>query len=497
MSESSVVTFQGSESASSGGSWDPQALVPEQLRWISSLPGPSPMRAYERADRQIRDVGACEQPVWLRGSSLAIALASSEVIGEFSSVDTPFGAVPVRCMNRRRSRCAPCSQLYRGDAYHLAWSGMAGGKGVPESVSVNPQVFATFTAPSFGAVHRVSAKGDPDDKCRARCGFPVCPHGRALFCAARHLPGGGLIGTALCCCCYDYAGQALFNALASKLWKALTDTLYHHLASLGGVPRWQIRRLVRVEYVKVAEYQARGVVHFHVVVRLDGPGAAGDPPPSWATAELLAGAVKSAAGAVSVAAPASDVVGDRVFRFGSQVDARAIEPGGEVSDRKVSGYLAKYTTKSTEDAGGADRPITHASQIEVSGRTAHVRALMWAAWRLGGLPEFKVLNIRHWTHMLGYRGHATTKSVRYSVTFTELRGARAAYKAGPAAVVPGGVVTRGSFAYAFSGYPSVSLRLYAAQVRDDIEENRRLAKEALDLERWERSRPRSRAGAVP
>jgi hypothetical protein len=99
MSESSTIVSQGSDSAGSvasssssvGGSWDPQAEVPEQLRWISGLPGASRMRAYERADRQIRDVGACEHPIWLRGSSLAVALASGEVIGEFSSADTPFG----------------------------------------------------------------------------------------------------------------------------------------------------------------------------------------------------------------------------------------------------------------------------------------------------------------------------------------------------------------------------------------------------------------------
>jgi hypothetical protein len=461
------------------------------------LPSESRRRDMELAERQIRSVGACEHPVWLRGRSLTVALASGAVVGEYSSEGAPFGAVPVRCMNRRRSRCGPCSQLYRGDAYHLAWAGMAGGKGVPESVSDNPQVFATFTAPSFGAVHRVSSKDDPKDRCRARRGRPVCPHGRPLFCAARHVPGDALIGAALCSECYDYTGEVLFNALASKLWKALTDTLYHHLATLGGVSRSEVRRLVRVEYVKVAEYQARGVVHFHVVVRLDGPEAAGDPPPSWATAELLAGAVKSAAAAVSVAAPASDAVGDRVLRFGDQVDARPVELGGEVSDKKVSGYLAKYATKSTEDAGGADRPVTHASQIDVAGRTAHVRALMWAAWRLGGLPEFKALSIRRWTHMLGYGGHATTKSVRYSTTFTVLRGARAAYRAGPAPVVPGGVAVTAAWSYQFSGYPSVSLRLYADQVRRDIELNRQLAKDALDLERWERERPRACGGGAP
>ena len=464
--------------------WDARSETPEQLRWIMDLPSASRRRDMELTERQIRGVGACERPIWLRGKSLTVALASGAVVGEFSSEGTPFGAVPVRCMNRRASRCGPCSKLYRGDAYHLARAGMAGGKGIPDAVSANPQVFVTLTAPSFGAVHRVCSKNDPQDRCRARRGSPVCPHGRPLLCAARHAPGDHAIGTALCPECYDYAGQVLFNALASKAFKSLMDTLYHRLASLSGVSRAQVRRLVRVEYVKVAEYQARGVVHFHVVMRLDGPGGAGDAPPPWATAGLLAESVKSAAVSASVAAPASDAVGDRVMRFGAQVDAQPVGSADSVSDAKVAGYLAKYTTKSTEDAGGADRPIRHASQLEGAGWSDHVRALMLTAWRLGGLPEFAPLNIRYWTHMLGYGGHPVTKSARYSTTFGALRAVRAAYRAGPADEAAGEVVVVPSWQYRFSGYPSLSLRLYADQVREDIEVNRRLARDALADLRW-------------
>jgi hypothetical protein len=32
---------------------------------------------------------------------------------------------------------------------------------------------------------------------------------------------------------------------------------------------------LRVSYAKVAEYQRRGVVHFHAIIRLDTPAAAG------------------------------------------------------------------------------------------------------------------------------------------------------------------------------------------------------------------------------
>ena len=480
-STSSLVSSYSSVSSSDAAT---DAQVYEQFAWISTLPGGA--QDHGRAQRQIWDIGACERPIWLRGRSLTIALASGAVVNEFSSADAPFGAVPIRCGNRRAARCGPCSRLYRGDAYQVARSGMTGGKGVPETVADNPQVFVTLTAPSFGAVHRVCSKDDPRNRCRARRGRPVCPHGKALFCAARHEPGDKAIGTPLCADCYDYTQHVLFNALASRLWKGMTDILYHRLASLGGVSRSEIRALVRVEYVKVAEFQARGVVHFHIVIRLDGGQGAGSAPPVWAMAELLCDAVRSAAASVSVAAPSSDAVGDRVLRFGEQIDVQVIGSAESVADRRVSGYLAKYTTKATEDAGGADYPITHASQIEVAGRTEHARALMRTAIRLGTLKEFEGLNLAHWCHMLGYGGHATTKSAHYSVTFGALRQARAAFKAGPVSDVPGGVVVDAEWSYAYSGYPSVSLRLYAEQLREQIENARRLARDALAMER---SRP--------
>lgn len=466
-------------------SWEEFKQIPPDLRWVMDLPAETRYRQMAVAQKQIRGVGACEHPIWLRGKSLTLALATGAVVSEYSSAGTPFGAVPVRCMNRRASRCGPCSTLYRGDAYQLARAGMAGGKGVPESVSSNHQVFVTLTAPSFGAVHRVCSKKDAKDRCRARRGAPVCEHGNALFCAQRHSAGDEAIGTPLCPQCYDYAGHVLFNALSSKLFKALMDTVYHRLAVLGGVSRSELRRSVRVEYLKVAEYQARGVVHFHVVMRLDGPGGAGAPPPSWATADALCDVVKSAAGAVSVSAPVSDALGEYTARFGSQIDAQPVGSADNVSDSKVAGYLAKYTTKSTEDTGGADRPIRHRADLEGAGWTAHAQALMGTCWRLGDIPELRELNIRHWTHMLGYGGHPVTKSGGYSTTFGALRAVRADYKAAALPDEVGEVVVVPSWEYQSSGWPSLSLRLFADVIRAQIEIDREEAKWALKDLLWE------------
>jgi len=43
------------------------------------------------------------------------------------------------------------------------------------------------------------------------------------------------------------------------------------MAKRLGVTQKQARRLVRVSFAKVAEYQVRGVIHFHAIICLDGP----------------------------------------------------------------------------------------------------------------------------------------------------------------------------------------------------------------------------------
>ena len=45
----------------------------------------------------------------------------------------------------------------------------------------------------------------------------------------------------------------------------------------------------------------------------------------------------------------------------------------------------------------------------------------WWPFRVGGL------RLRAWAHMLGFGGHWSTKSRRYSTTFTVLRRARVAF----------------------------------------------------------------------
>lgn len=53
----------------------------------------------------------------------------------------------------------------------------------------------------------------------------------------------------------------------------------------------EFRELVRVAYVKAAEFQARGLVHFHAIIRLDDPEDRGLAPGVAITANELATAI--------------------------------------------------------------------------------------------------------------------------------------------------------------------------------------------------------------
>ncbi|MCZ9342827.1 replication initiation protein, partial [Streptomyces sp. TRM76130] len=81
---------------------------------------------------------------------------------------------------------------------------------------------------------------------------------------------------------------------AGALWGRFTTYLRQQLASRAGISRSALRDCLKVSYAKVAEYQRRGAVHFHAVIRLDGPEGAEDAPPAWATTELLTDAIRSA-----------------------------------------------------------------------------------------------------------------------------------------------------------------------------------------------------------
>ena len=213
----------------------------------------------------------------------------------------PDGALLTACGNRRESVCPPCSQVYKRDARQLVRAGLTGGKGIPDTIAAHPCVFATFTAPSFGPVHSRRMRGKTVLPCRPRrdAKHRRCPHGRDISCPRRHAEHDPRLGRPLCPDCYDYTAAVLFNACAGELWRRFTTYLPRTLARLAGLTQNSSARC-RVRYVKVAEYQARGVIHYHAIIRLDAPGEDLPATTCLSSHGLLCDAITTAAAAVAV-----------------------------------------------------------------------------------------------------------------------------------------------------------------------------------------------------
>jgi hypothetical protein len=185
---------------------------------------------------------------------------------------------------------------------------------------------------------------------------------------------------------------------------------------------------VRLSYAKVAEYQRRGVVHFHAIIRLDGPAGPTTTPPAWATVALLTAAIDQAARAIHVETPAEPGVPIRTLTWGKELDVRPVTTTGELTDTKVAAYVAKYATKAAECTGTLDRRITPADRLAELPIRDHARRHIAECIRIGKLPGLESFRLVAWAHMLGFPGHFSTKSRAYSTTLGALHADRAQHR---------------------------------------------------------------------
>ncbi|MGW6138946.1 replication initiator [Streptomyces sp. NPDC055140] len=458
---------------------------------------------FDRVNEQVRNLRGCSQPVNLHGWTVTTDQTTKQVVRSYRSEDEPSGRLLTTCGNRRASRCPACSRLYAADTYHLIKAGLSGGKNVAETVRDHPRAFVTLTAPSFGPVHhRKTDSAGMTHPCR---------------CGTHHAEDDPVLGTPLDPSTYDYTGAVLWNAHAGALWARFTTYLRRALAEHLGMTQKALNTALRVSFAKVAEYQKRGLVHFHAVVRFDGPDGHTTSPPPWATLDALQVAVGLAAERARLPIE-SDAIGERVIKWGDRfkVDQISALGSGELTDAKVAGYVAKYATKNAEGAGTVDRTLMcrlcsgrgyvrgpdgfhdlcadcdgtgQAEPIKALPVQQHVRQMIRTAWALGDLPEFADLKLWKWAHMLGFRGHFSSKSRAYSTTLGALRDVRRAWRLAQAEAsrTPAGLpvddentilVTNSSWTYLGSGYRPGE-ELLAAQVRHDRDHAERLKREEL------------------
>ncbi|MGY1578514.1 replication initiator [Streptomyces sp. MN13] len=474
-------------------------LDPATLADVLRLAGST---GFDRLQDQIRRTGGCADPIHLMGSTVTRDASTGQVLHAYSTDGEPGGRLRVACGNRRASRCPSCAWTYAGDTYHLIRAGLVGDptKGTPHTIRDHPRVFATLTAPSFGPVHNR-------------------PGNRPCRCGTHHTEDAPELGTPLDPESYDYEGAVLWNNHASDLWRYFTIYLRREIARRAGLTQKAAREASRVSFGKVAEYQKRGAVHFHAVIRFDGPDGPDTPPPAWATLDLLTDAIHAAAARVQVEVPPTGDQPARVLHWGAQLDVRpirAFNDGSEITEQAVASYVAKYATKAAEISGAADAPV-HCRKCKGTGRSLvydradsalarctrchgtglgedlahleipeHARRLMTACISLQ--PLYPERQLARWAHMLGFRGHFSTKSRQYSTTLGALRQVRADYRAAQQRAALGlpdpddeaeaTTLTLAHWTYAGHGHTPGESWL-AANIRRDLQASREIAREEI------------------
>lgn len=381
-------------------------------------------QSYESFLDQGSKCGWCRQPIRLKGKVTSINTTTGELVAKYSTNTEPDGVLLKACGTRRVTRCPACATVYLGDARILVRSGLSGGKGLPETVAFHPMVFATLTAPSFGALHQALTNLSNSITCHPGPQKKRCEHGALLFCNMGHDIDDPIIGEPLCPHCYDYTRAILWNATCAKLWHRTTIAIKRELCRVLGISTRSLKDYVRVSFLKVAEYQKRGAIHLHAVIRIDSAEDGWTAPKVDIDTTLLVQVVRVAVTKASCSFP-SPLTG--FVRWGSQIEVRPIVCSGvesntvRLSSRAVANYLAKYATKSVDSSGFLDRKITDLSELDSRGVKGHLRKLVETAWELGGRNDLELSRLRTWAHTLGFGGHWLTKSRNYSITFGSLR----------------------------------------------------------------------------
>ena len=454
---------------------------------------------YHQWLHHVMPAAACTKPIRLAGDLLTIEANTGRLLTSRSTTDMPDGVIYKACGNRRHTTCPSCAGVYQRDAYQLIRAGLVGGKTIPTTVAHHPAVFATLTAPSFGPVHtrvvrrhtcanRRACDCRPEP-CHPRRDATDCPHGNPSTCYTRHTRDDNRLGQPLCLDCYNHHHQTVWNNQAGELWRRTRigiDRAIRRTARARGIDP----RTVRVSYGKVAEMQRRGVVHFHAIIRLDGhnpddPGTL-QPPPSGLTGDDLNAAITTAVTNTEyMLLHPTQPIGWRI-RWGTQLDLRPVNTGGDITDGMVAGYLAKYATKSTEDTGHLSARLTDDTiDLHANADGTHTERLIEACWTLGAIFP----TMRRWAHMLGFGGHFLTKSRRYTVTFRILRETRAVYQrtihtgqpeaTGDPYDVEGPILVVNYLQFAGAGWLTTGDELLANTAADNARERRQTAREEL------------------
>jgi hypothetical protein len=162
---------------------------------------------------------------------------------------------------------------------------------------------------------------------------------------------------------------------------------------------------------------------------------------------------------------------------------KAFGDGSDITEQAVASYVAKYATKAAENTGTLDRRIGELAELDRHQVPEHTRRLITACRELDAVyPDRRLWA---WAHMLGFRGHFSSKSRSYSTTLGALRQERADFRAAQERQAlgledrePDTVLVLADWQYAGHGHTPGESAL-AATIARNLQHNRETAREAL------------------
>ena len=362
----------------------------------------------------VRQAGGCIQPVLLRGRVDHIDGATGELLHRYSTVHEPGGVLPVACKTRRASRCPPCAEVYSADTYQLIRAGLSGGKGVPDTVASHPCVFTTLTAPSFGPVHLPRARKTAGSCAAARAGAA-----RPARMASTHvLPVTGTARDDDRCSASRCARTATTTPARSCSTPAPPNCGGASPSPCAGPsparPGSPTRRLLPRSGSPSPRSPNTSAAAWSTSTPSSASTAPAGPttaPPAWATLDLLTAAIAQAADAVHLDTPGRA----RPARPHACAGAANTTPGLSPPPGNSPTPGSPPTSPSTPPRPpNAPAPSTAASPPPTSSPNCPSASTPAASsptcLRLGKLPALEDLRLAAWAHMLGFRGHFSTKS---------------------------------------------------------------------------------------
>jgi hypothetical protein len=268
--------------------------------------------------------------------------------------------VYVRCQSKKASQCVACAMLFATDQKRLIGSGCNESErdGITaEMLSEFDFYFVTLTAPSFGGTHRVPKSKD-SKAVECRCGT-VHEYGSELR--------GTPTGTS-----YRYSAQTRWNQATSELFRRTI--------------RYTTELLPDLEFSFSREWQVRGALHFHGIIRVP---ASYDEGMTWSALQQMR----------------TYSYGE--FAWGKEMDVQRIAGDSAVGSVRYMSKVVAYTAKQQGDVG----VISEVRQAHYGLLDKHAARLICSSRGCKG--DGTCMGLAH--RSFGYAGQLITRSKGWSL----------------------------------------------------------------------------------